>query len=121
MFTRRNVFVILAVGILVLVAVALYLRSDTYCNRDPSCRKLFRLEQLVLLYYIETGAIPSAVNDLFVLNEGGKYSRVHAADLVDPWAHPIQFTRDPNSRMSFRLSIRPPGEQSKEIVREFRR
>ena len=124
MNTRRAIVTAVLAASILLVGLALYLRSDAHCARDRECWQLLRLEQLVHLYILETGSKPSALQDLFQLNTNPSLQTVRPSYLIDAWGHPIVFASLPDSPRSFRLAIlsaqnHPDGSgPAADIVRE---
>src|SRR5438876_5810168 len=97
MFKLRLAVATLGVGIVLALAIALYTRSDAYCRTERNCAQLFRLEQVVQLYLLETGALPSELSQL-LKTEPGLWEpprSLKASDLTDQWGHAIAYRREP--------------------------
>jgi len=111
---------------LVAAVIVVYLRSDAYCETDSNCRQLLQLEQVVLLYRLETGALPSDLKDLLNPQRDfdGPYLKRESM-LFDKWGRPISYSRADNSSGEFRLIIRASGDRvgntgpPADIVRQY--
>jgi hypothetical protein len=114
-------------GVVLALAIALYARSDAYCRIDRNCGQLLRLEQVVLLYLLETGVLPSELSQL-LKPEPGRWEppgSLNESDLIDQWGHAIVYRREPRA-LSFALLIPRADSQPDrlgpphDVVREWK-
>ena len=117
----------IVIAIAAALCIALYLKSDAYCRTDQNCKQLLRVEQLIDLYWLDTGTRPAELSVLLRANSHGWEPPrwLNTTHLADQWGHPILYVRDPSSS-SFRLVIRAAESQpdhigpSADIIRESR-